>query len=300
MLAVLALVAGCSGPRLYSLFDGRGGSSGGSTVRAGAGQYVVRRGDTVYRIATANGVPMRLLIQANGLTPPYALQVGQVLRIPMRPTHTVKRGETVYRIAQIHGVDMSALVRANDLAAPYTIHIGQVLVLPGSTANPPAVRTATTTTSAPPAEERTAAVPSAPPPKATAVPQPPPRQGRGLDWPVRGRVVVPFGSVAKGMRNDGINISAKLGTSVRAAESGVVAYAGNELKGFGNMLLIKHQGGLITTYAHADEIKVQRGATVKRGQIVASVGQTGSVTSPQLHFEVREGSKAVDPMKFLN
>ncbi|MBN2751566.1 MAG: M23 family metallopeptidase, partial [Rhodospirillaceae bacterium] len=124
--------------------------------------------------------------------------------------------------------------------------------------------------------------------------------GRGLEWPVRGKVVVPFGSVAKGMRNDGINISAKLGTSVRAAESGVVAYAGNELKGFGNMLLLKHSGGLITTYAHTDAIKVARGTTVKRGQIIASVGQSGAVASPQLHFEVRQGSKAVNPMSFLN
>ena len=175
----------------------------------------------------------------------------------------------------------------------YVIHIGQVLQLPGTTEPaldpPPPAQTAAApqetqgAAQQPQQEPQQAAVPAAPPPKAAAIPKPPPRQGRGLDWPVRGKVVMPFGSVAKGMRNDGINISAKLGTSVRAAESGVVAYAGNELKGFGNMLLIKHQGGLITTYAHADEIKVQRGATVKRGQIVASVGQTGSVTSPQLH-----------------
>ncbi len=299
----LALISACSGPRLYSIFDGVSGGSGSrSATRAGPGQYVVRRGDTVYRIATVNGVPMRLLIQANGLKPPYALQVGQVLRLPDRPTHTVKRGETVYRIAQTRGADMSALVRINDLAPPYTIHIGQVLLLPGSTGNPPsspAPAVAAAPPSAAPAAGESAPA-AAPPPQATAIPQPPPRQGRGLDWPVRGRVVVPYGSVAKGMCNDGINISAKLGTSVRAAESGVVAYAGNELKGFGNMLLVKHEGGLITTYAHADEIKVSRGAVVKRGQIIASVGQSGGVASPQLHFEVREGSKAVDPMKYLD
>jgi murein DD-endopeptidase MepM/ murein hydrolase activator NlpD len=309
LVALLAL-SGCTGIRV-------GGGPAGAP-RIASGQYVVQRGDTVYRIATQFGVPMRTFIEFNRLDPPYTLFVGQVLRVPPAPTHLVRRGETVYRIAQMHDVDMSALVRVNNIDPPYIIHIGQVLQLPGTTEprEDPAVTAAQSPPSiAPPAiavpepraqarapgdpgpEARVAALP---PPKAAAIPTPPPRQGRGLEWPVKGQVVVPYGSVAKGMRNDGINISAKLGTSVRAAEAGVVAYAGNELKGFGNMLLIKHSGGLITTYAHADQIKVQRGATVKRGQIVASVGQTGSVTSPQLHFEVRQGAKAVDPMKYLD
>lgn len=314
-LVVLLALSGCSGVRL--------GSSGGP--RIGPGQYVVQRGDTVYAIATAHGVPMRSFIEINHLDPPYTLFVGQVLTIPPKPTHVVRRGDTVYRIAQTYNVDMSALVRVNGLSSPYVIYVGQVLQLPGSTeprddapviaaaaaaapspapvaapaqAGEPATA-APALPAAPPAEPETR-VAALPPPKAEAIPTPPPRQGRGLEWPVKGKVLVPYGTTAKGMRNDGINISAKLGTSIRAAESGVVAYAGNEIKGFGNMLLLKHQGGLITTYAHADEIKVQRGATVKRGQIIASVGQSGSVSSPQLHFEVREGAKAVDPMKYLD
>ncbi|WP_337995468.1 M23 family metallopeptidase [Oleispirillum naphthae] len=306
----LAVLSGCSGPRLYSFLPSWPSSSSSSSSHAesrgaaATGGYTVRRGDTVYRIATSHGVPVRRFIEVNRLAPPYTLQVGQALTIPDRPTHTVRRGETVYRIAKIHNVDMSALVRVNAIREPYVIHIGQVLQLPGTTepALDPPMPPVQAAAPQQAQEERPAAPQqaAAPPPRAAAIPTPPPRQGRGLDWPVRGKVAVPFGSVAKGMRNDGINISARLGTSVRAAEAGVVAYAGNELKGFGNMLLLKHSGGLITTYAHADEIKVQRGATVKRGQIIASVGQSGSVTSPQLHFEVREGSKAVDPMKFLN
>lgn len=306
LVALLAL-SGCSGPRL--------GSTGGP--RIAAGQYVVQKGDTVYAIATAHGVPMRSFIELNHLDPPYTLFVGQVLTIPPRPTHVVRRGETVYRIAQGYNVDMSALVRVNGLSPPYVIYVGQVLQLPGSTEprdDAPAIAAAPSPApaasgGAPPAQPPAQApaptqtetrVATAPPPRAEAIPTPPPRQGRGLEWPVRGKVLIPYGTTAKGMRNDGINIAAKAGTSIRAAESGVVAYAGNEIKGFGNMLLLKHQGGLITTYAHADEIKVQRGATVKRGQIIASVGQSGSVTSPQVHFEVREGSKAVDPMKYLD
>ncbi|MBN8958070.1 MAG: M23 family metallopeptidase, partial [Rhizobiales bacterium] len=90
------------------------------------------------------------------------------------------------------------------------------------------------------------------------------------------------------------------GTSVKAAEDGVVAYAGNELKGYGNLVLVRHSNGYVTAYAHASSLKVKRGDKVKRGQIIALAGQTGSVSSPQLHFEIRKGSSPVDPMPFLN
>ena len=132
----------------------------------------------------------------------------------------------------------------------------------------------------------------------TAVPRPPPASG-GFVWPVKGKVVSAFGAKSKGLHNDGINISAQRGTPVRAAENGVVAYAGNELRGFGNMLLIKHAGGWITAYAHNEKLLVARGDEVRRGQIVARVGSSGSVTRPQLHFELRKGKQAVDPLKYL-
>jgi len=112
----LAVLSGCSGPQLYSFLPSwPSSSSSHAESRVGPGGYVVRRGDTVYRIASSHGVPMRRFIEVNHLTPPYALQVGQVLQIPDRPTHTVRRGETVYRIAKMHNVDMSALVRVNDI-----------------------------------------------------------------------------------------------------------------------------------------------------------------------------------------
>ncbi len=314
---LVLVVTGCSGVRLSSVLreiDRYHEQQRDSQVTINRnGQHVVQRGETVYRISSAYHVPMRQVIERNSLRPPYTLRVGQVLYIPMAKTHTVRRGETVYRIAKSHNVDMSALVRTNNLHVPYTIHIGQVLRLPGQTSSQVAKAPKTdapvskpSTSSSSTQQTAKAPVPpvrkptTKPAPRPVSIPKPPPRQGRGLAWPVKGKIIVPFGSVAKGMRNDGINIAAKLGTSVQAAESGVVAYAGNELKGFGNMLLLKHDKGLITTYAHVDEIKVKRGTTVKRGQIIGSVGQTGSVTSPQLHFEVRQGSKAVDPKKYLN
>ena len=114
-------------------------------------------------------------------------------------------------------------------------------------------------------------------------------------WPVRGRVITGFGAKTNGKQNDGINVAVPEGTPVKAAEDGVVAYAGNELKGYGNLVLVRHANGYVTAYAHASELMVKRGDTIKRGQIIAKSGQTGEVTSPQLHFEIRKGSTPVDP-----
>ncbi|THD43189.1 MAG: LysM peptidoglycan-binding domain-containing protein [Bradyrhizobium sp.] len=114
-------------------------------------------------------------------------------------------------------------------------------------------------------------------------------------WPARGRIIEGF----KAGGNDGINIAVPEGTSVRAAESGVVAYAGDELKGYGNLVLIRHPNGFVSAYANNGELDVKRGDTVKRGQIIAKSGQTGNVNSPQLHFELRKGSTPVDPTSYL-
>jgi murein DD-endopeptidase MepM/ murein hydrolase activator NlpD len=112
-------------------------------------------------------------------------------------------------------------------------------------------------------------------------------------------VISNFGNKTGGQQNDGIDISVPEGTSVKSAEDGVVAYAGNELKGYGNLVLVRHSGGYVTAYAHASEVLVKRGDRVKRGQIIARAGKTGNVAAPQLHFEIRKGSSPIDPMQFL-
>ncbi|MBF0392947.1 MAG: M23 family metallopeptidase, partial [Alphaproteobacteria bacterium] len=129
--------------------------------------------------------------------------------------------------------------------------------------------------------------------------EPPPMSRSGFGWPLEGKVVQGYGTIAKGQRNDGINIKAARGTPIKAAQDGVVAYAGNELRGFGNLLLIKHADGWMTAYGHADELLVGRGDMVKRGQAVAKVGGSGNVGEPQLHFEIRKGVQAVDPTSHL-
>ncbi len=123
--------------------------------------------------------------------------------------------------------------------------------------------------------------------------------GVQFTWPVNGAILARFGAAGKGLHNDGINIAATAGTQVRAAGGGVVAYAGNELKGFGNLLLIKHADGWTTAYAHNDKLLVAKGDTVVQGQVIAVVGRTGNVDRPQLHFEVRKGTQALDPMAYL-
>lgn len=312
-IGCLLCLAGCGGPRLVGGWSGGGTGTGYETGTAAPGTYVVQRGDTLYRIATTHGLPVRRMIEVNHLSPPYTLMIGQVLRIPVNTDHVVKAGETLKRVAQIHHVDWTELARANGISPPYVIRVGQVLRLPGAEAP---VQSVPIAAESPPAPSGTEAAPSAPDSmpslessaatvaavphtEAAPLPEPPKRSGRALDWPVRGKVVLPFGPIAKGLNNDGINIAARKGTAVHAAESGVVAYAGNELKGFGNLLLLKHDGGLMTTYAHLADIRVKRGEVVKRGEIIAEVGQTGNVSSPQIHFEVRQGAKPVDPQGFL-
>ncbi len=133
----------------------------------------------------------------------------------------------------------------------------------------------------------------------TSLDEPPPRSGRHFLWPVNGRVISSYGPKPGGLRNDGFNIAADRGANVVAADNGVVAYAGDDLKGFGNLVLIKHAGGFVTTYAHNEKLMVKRGDRVKRGQVVATVGASGSVTQPQVHFQIRQGAHAVDPRPLM-
>ena len=120
-----------------------------------------------------------------------------------------------------------------------------------------------------------------------------------FDWPVKGTIVSKFGAVGKGVNNDGINIRAAKGTTVKAADEGVVAYSGNGLKGYGNLVLIKHDDGWITAYAHNDKLFVKKGQKVRKGEKIATVGNTGGVNSSQLHFETRAGKTALNPLNYL-
>ena len=315
---------------------GRADLSRSGQAFLGATAVVAGKGDTVYGLSRRHGVSMRAIIVANGLAPPFHLSVGQRIVLPRNLEHEGAKGDKLSQIANKRSIGMYDLARLNGLKPPYTIFVGQRLRLPddsGSSIAAAGPGTVTTVSVSPQAANTSAnasssktvrsqpRLPKKPPAWATAkrtvrapvaskpvrtqaaaprsVPKPAPRTSSGFLWPVQGRVISSYGAKAKGLRNDGINIAAPRGTPVRAAENGVVVYAGNELRGFGNLVLIKHAGGWVTAYAHTDQLKVQRGDKIKKGQRIATVGSTGNVTSPQLHFELRKGKRPRDPRKLL-
>jgi murein DD-endopeptidase MepM/ murein hydrolase activator NlpD len=263
-------------------------------------QIVVGKGETLYMIARRYDLPVRALIDANHLDPPFQLAAGTTLTLPHARFHTVQAGETLYGVSRLYSVEVSTLASINHLAEPYAIRSGQMLALPAP-ALPPEKNAL-----AAPAVKPEAPMPQAhdearpPPASAPAIePEPRSRAGKVFAWPIEGRIIEAYGTGPSGTHNDGINIAARAGEPVRAAESGRVAYAGNELRGYGNLVLIKHPGGYMTAYAHNGKLLVKRGETVKRGQEIAKAGATGSVDSPQLHFEIRRGTHALDPTDHL-
>jgi murein DD-endopeptidase MepM/ murein hydrolase activator NlpD len=236
--------------------------------------------------------------------------------------HVVNHGDTLAAIAHRNHVSVSELARANNLDANAPLKQGMRLNVPAKAAEAVPVATQpvavaqpvpTTTIGGPrlaaatPAGQqqsaRYAQANPAPEP-AEAAPAPKPAETTSalptFRWPVRGKVITGYGAKTNGKSNDGINVAVPEGTPVKAAEDGVVAYSGNELKGYGNLILVRHSNGYVTAYAHASELLVKRGDTIKRGQVIAKSGQSGEVGSPQLHFEIRKGSQPVDPLQFLN
>ena len=265
-----------------------------SSAFVNANAVIVGKGDTIYGLSKRHRVSPRAIIDANNLRAPYILKQGQRLVLPRVREYAVRKGDSLSVIARIYDADMYAIARLNGLRPPYTIYVGQRLVLPNiNRTRPVSVPIA----EVPPPKRSSITARSQAQPK--SVPAPPTRSGKGFTWPVRGKVLSSYGGKSAGLKNDGINIAAPRGAPVVAAENGVVAYAGNELRGFGNLLLLKHSGGWITAYAHNETLLVKRGDKIRKGQTIAKVGSSGSVQKPQLHFELRKGKKAINPIKHL-
>jgi murein DD-endopeptidase MepM/ murein hydrolase activator NlpD len=240
--------------------------------------------------------------------------------------HIVNRGDTLMSIARRNNVPVGELAKANNLDHTAKLSLGMKLTVPGSKsaavapAAQPVVAAAAAQPAAPVAAPATKMAAAGGPPQAARLAQAtsnvaeekPVVEAASVKsseatgalptfrWPVRGKVITSYGAKTNGKSNDGINLAVPEGTPVKAAEDGVVAYSGNELKGYGNLVLVRHSNGYVTAYAHASELMVKRGDTIKRGQIIAKSGQSGEVGSPQLHFEIRKGSSPVDPLQFLN
>ena len=256
-------------------------------VSSGGQAVTVKKGDTVYGLSRRFDIPVKDLISHNRLRPPYVLSLGQKLSIPSRNYYIVKRGDTGTNIAKRHGVQLSALMRLNNIRKPFVLSVGQRLKLPGGANTRVAAVSGSTGKSSKATTTQRKNLPA------------PPRSGAGFSWPIEGKIVSRYGPKSEGQKNEGVNIAAKQGTSVRAAQSGVVVYASNGIEGYGNLLLIKHSGGWMTAYAHNERILVATGQKIKRGQIIARVGKSGGVKIPQLHFEIRKGRQTYDPLKYL-
>jgi murein DD-endopeptidase MepM/ murein hydrolase activator NlpD len=255
--------------------------------------HLVKKGETIFEISQRYNLPTRTLIERNNLNAPFFLEEGTRLYIPNTRIHKVRPGETLHSIAINHGVSNTALARANNIKSPFTIYAGQRLKLPfginkyiNNNINGKISISGTET-------------PLSKPTPNSKITNSIKRSGSFI-WPVEGRLLSSFGiKEGSALHNDGLNIAAPMGAAVRAADNGIVAYAGNQIRGFGNMLLIKHSDGFITAYAHTEKLLVSRGDIVSKGQVIARVGKSGGIGVPQLHFEVRKGSLAVDPLRFL-
>jgi murein DD-endopeptidase MepM/ murein hydrolase activator NlpD len=276
-------------------------SSGGAAVAAvpaTAGTpatHKVVAGDTLLSIARQYGVPASSIAQANNLPDNGIVKLGQTLRIPGASAATTR---------------VASLPTANDALPAKAPETKPVTPAPVATGTPPTTLDAQASqpAAAPAAPTQVASLPTlagqagatATDAPAAAAEESAEDAGAGFRWPARGRIVAGFGRRPNGEQNDGINIALPEGTPIKAAESGTVIYAGNELTGFGNLVLVRHADGWVTAYAHAKEITVARGAEVRRGQVIGTVGATGAVNQPQLHFELRKGSTPVDPLPHLS
>ena len=316
-----------------SVTANHGSGHGGTTI-------IVGTSDTLDTLSRHYNVSPAAILQANGYKGPRALSPGQQLIIPRPTTaaaapaskavaattatpsvHVVNRGDTLLSIARRNHVSIAELAKANNLDRSAKLKLGMKLTVPGA-------KTAAVTPAAQPgAGAQPATASTSPATKLAAVTPKPQKKARlaqatttpaelsaetpvkateatgalpTFRWPVRGKVITSYGAKTNGKANEGINLSVPEGTPVRAAEDGVVDYSGNELKSYGNLVLVRHSNGYVTAYAHASEVLVKRGDAIKRGQIIAKSGQSGEVGSPQLHFEIRKGSSPVDPLQFLN
>ncbi len=232
--------------------------------------HVVNRGDTLMNLARRHHITAAQLAAANNMSPTSHLKIGTKINVPA--------GKTVASVPAVSETSKSTALAQVPAAKSVTV------------ASLEPVQRAHLATEGNDVAEAQSPVKAAD--TTSALPT--------FRWPVRGRVITSYGAKTNGKQNDGINVAVPEGTPIKAAEDGVVTYAGNELKGYGNLILVRHSNGFVTAYAHASELMVKRGDAIKRGQTIAKSGQTGEVGSPQLHFEIRKGSSAVDPLQFLN
>ena len=260
----------------YEIYD-----HNGTITSLSESVYTVKKGDNLHTISKRNFVSINDLIKINKIASPFKIYPKQKLLLPNKNYHLVRKGETLYSISRKYGVDRYQLFKLNNLKSERLIFEGQRLLIP--IINKKYVKKNNKKIIKKKSKEKIITE----------------KSNNSFIWPVEGKIILNFGMIKPGLHNDGINISANIGKPVYASEKGEIIYTGNEIPGYGNLILIKHKNNWITAYAHLKEISLTRGLNVKRGQQIGTVGSSGNVSSSQLHFEIRKGRKALNPVSFL-
>ena len=256
-----------------------------NNIAKGQRTITVYEGDSLYSISKREGVSIKSIIKANKLEPPFTLYKGDSLIIAKPKVHIVKKGHTLYDIANCYEVSISDIMKINQLKNNDKIYLGDKLFIPLYDNTNQTNCNNITKVNITKEDNKTKDKKK--------------NNNYSYMWPVKGKIISKFGLLAKGLRNDGINISADINVPVLAIESGKIVYAGNEIQAFGNLILIKHHNNKTSAYAHLDKINVKKGESVNKGQIIALVGNSGKVSIPQLHFEIRDKDGPLDPLKYL-
>ncbi len=245
--------------------------------------YNVKKGDTIYSISKRFNVSVREIIDFNNIKIPYRIFPNQKINIPQQNFYIVKKGDTLYSISRRYNSDLFNLSKVNKIKNVDEIFKGQKLIIPNKTFSSHRISMRKKKVSEKKKNLKNIS-----------------KTKISFQWPLKGRIISRFGSNNPGFYNDGINISSNSGVEVLASCEGQIVYTGNEIPGYGNLILIKHSKNWITAYAHLQEIFFKKGSRVKQGQLIGSVGNSGNVKVPQLHFEIRRGKTAVDPLKYLS
>lgn len=306
-------------------------SSSTRNTTAARGYYVVKPGDTLYSVAFANNMDYQTLALINGIKPPYTINVGQRLLTDTvkseQKLYRVVKGDTVYNISKRHNLTPAQLASMNGIDKNFNIRIGQMLVVgrkssaaaaklavaQNRTVAPVSVASSGNKVSSAPASSARKSGSSAPAMSASSKPATSVTSSSQKDnssssgyqnvaknnakvrwtWPYNGKIIEGYSR-----NNKGIDISGNKGDSVRSAAKGKIVYAGNALRGYGNLIIINHDGDYLSAYAHNDAILVAEGQSVESGQVIARMGNTDA-KSVRLHFEIRHNGESVNPLSYL-
>ena len=250
--------------------------------------YKVKKGDNLFSISRRFNISIQELIKVNKIQEPYKIFPNQSIFIPKNKMHVVVKGETLYSISRYYETTVFTLAKYNNIKNVNNIKVGKELIIPKRSEKIKKIETKKWDSNFKKQKIENS--------KIVVLRD---KRTSKFIWPVKGKLLSKYGKSKEGFYNDGINIDSKKGTKVMSSQAGKVIYCGNEIPGYGNLILIKHSKNWITAYAHLNEVFTEKGKKVSKGEIIGSVGNTGNVRSPQLHFEIRKGKESVNPLKLL-